>query len=308
MHVLAEDIHGGAEASGIQVPGDTDRVLYGFPRNVTPCDAPDEALGQEGQEPGYCSINQAHRAYTWILTMLKRALFGVFIALSLFAAPASPNRTEKGYAEFTFARVEFNMSGPIHINREGQEPWEHDYPKSENFFLSMVAQVTGVHTSPDAYKIVQLDSEEIFRYPFLYVSEPGYMDLTSVESENLREYFNRGGFVLFDDFRGEHILNLEDQLLKVFPDRKLQRLELGEDIFKSFYDIDTLAMKQPYDMPTAPTFWGMKDDKGRLILVANNDNDFGEFWEDIDNGAEVLKPAAQAFQFGVSYLIYAMTH
>jgi hypothetical protein len=201
------------------------------------------------------------------------------------------------------------MSGFIHINDQGHEPWEHDYPKSENFFLSMVAQVTGIATSPDAYKIVDLESEEIFRYPVLYFSEPGYMELTSVETENFREYFSRGGFAMFDDFRGEHILNLEDQLLQVFPDRKLQRLERTEEIFKAFYDIDTLEMAPPYPtMSAAPTFWGMKDDKGRLILVANNDNDFGEFWEDIDNGAQVLKPAAQSFQFGVSYLIYAMTH
>jgi hypothetical protein len=172
----------------------------------------------------------------------------------------------------------------------------------------MVAQVTGVATSPDAYKVVRLDSEEIFRYPFLYFSEPGYMELTSAETENLREYFNRGGFATFDDFRGEHILILEDQLLQVFPDRKLQRLELGEEIFRAFYDIDTLEMPPPYDTGANPTFWGMKDDKGRLILVANNDNDFGEFWEDIDNGAQVLKPAVQSFQFGLSYLIYAMTH
>lgn len=241
--------------------------------------------------------------------MLKRALFGIFIALSLFVAPASPNRTEKGYAEFTFARVEFNTTGFGGINDQGQEPWEHDYPKSENFFLSMVAQVTGVHTSPDAHKIVQLDSEEIFRYPFLYVSEPGYWEITPAETENLREYFNRGGFAMFDDFRQRHILNLEDQLLQVFPDRKLQRLDLKEDIFKAFYDIETLEMPPPYEtFSAAPTFWGMKDEKGRLILIANNDNDFGEFWEDIDNGAQVLKPAVQSFQFGVSYLIYAMTH
>ena len=57
-----------------------------------------------------------------------------------------------------------------------------------------------------------------------------------------------------------------------------------------------------------PSFWGMKDETGRLILIANADNDFGEYWEDIDLGAEALHPAVQSFQFGVNYLIYAMTH
>jgi len=242
--------------------------------------------------------------------MFKRVVFGVFIVLTVFAAPATPNKTEKGYAEYTFARVEFHMNRGGGINREGQVPWEHDYPRSEDFFLGMVAEVSGVHTSRDAYQIVRLDSPEIFKYPFLYFSEPGYMDLTEKETTNLREYFNRGGFAMFDDFRGRALANLDDQMLRVFPDRRLERMELKDAVFRTFYDIDSLEMPPPYvnyDSGT-PAFWSMKDENGRLILIANADNDFGEFWEDIDNGASVLHPAVQSFQFGVNYLIYAMTH
>ena len=241
--------------------------------------------------------------------MFKRVAFGVFIAMLVFAAPAKPNRTEKDYAEYTFARVEFSMNQPGY-NREGQFAWEHDYPFSEDFFLAMVAQVTGVHTNTKAYQVVGLDSPEIFRYPFLYFSEPGYLDMTQPEIRNLREYFNRGGFALFDDFRGRALVNLEDQMQLVFPSRKLERLELKEEVFHTFYDIDSLEMPPPYvnfDSGT-PSFWGMKDENGRLILVANADNDFGEYWEDLDKGSESLHPAVQSFQFGVNYLIYAMTH
>lgn len=241
--------------------------------------------------------------------MFKRATFGVFIAMLLFAAPATPNRTEKAYAEFTFARVEFSMSSPGY-NGEGQYAWEHDYPFSEDFFLSVVGQVTGVHTNPKAYQIVGLDSEDIFRYPFLYFSEPGFWNVTEREAKNLRQYFDRGGFAMFDDFRGRALVNLDYQLTKVFPERRLERLELKEQVFHTFYDIDSLDMPPPYVRGDSgkPSFWGMKDEKGRLILMANADNDFGEFWEDIDKGSEALHPAVQSFQFGVNYLIYAMTH
>jgi hypothetical protein len=227
----------------------------------------------------------------------------------MFAAPATPNRTEKDYAEYTFARVEFNLNRPGY-NREGQLAWEHDYPFSEDFFLSMVAQVTGVHTSTKAYQIVELDDSDIFRYPFLYFSEPGYWNVTDKEARNLREYFNRGGFAMFDDFRGQALANLQNQLLEVFPNRHLERMELKDPIFRTFFDIDSLEMPPPYVNFDSgrPSFWGMKDDTGRLILIANADNDFGEFWEDIDKGSEALHPAVQSFQFGVNYLIYAMTH
>jgi hypothetical protein len=115
---------------------------------------------------------------------------------------------------------------------------------------------------------------------------------------------------MFDDFRGRDLLNLEDQMIRVFPERALVRLDLSDRVFSSFYDIDTLDMAPPYMNPDSgrPSFWGMKDEEGRLILVANADNDFGEYWEDIDRGAEALRPAVQSFQFGLNYLIYAMTH
>ena len=241
---------------------------------------------------------------------MKRVAAGAFILMILSAVPAIPDHVTRERAEYTFARVEFNLGRRGGINFEGQVPWEHDYPRSEDFFLTMVGQVTGIHTSREAYQIVRLDSPEIFKYPFLYFSEPGFMSLTDRETKNLREYFNRGGFAMFDDFRGTALLNLEDQMLKVFPDRQLERMNITDPIYHTFYEIDTLEMPPPYVNADSgvPSFWGMRDDEHRLILLANADNDFGEFWEDIDRGAEALHPAVQSFQFGVNYLIYAMTH
>ena len=226
----------------------------------------------------------------------------------LFAGQATPDRVPKEHAEYTFARVKFNMNVESIFAREA--PWHHDYPYSEDFFLGMVSEVTGVRTSLDAYQIVELHSPDIFKYPFLYFSEPGFLSLTDEELKNLREYFDRGGFAMFDDFRGSDLLNLQDEMLRVFPDRQLIRLELTEPVFRVFYEIDTLEMPPPYRNLNSgePSFWGMKDENGRLILVANADNDFGEYWEDIDHGAQALRPAVQSFQFGVNYLIYAMTH
>jgi hypothetical protein len=241
--------------------------------------------------------------------MIKRIGLGSIILILLCAGPAIPNKVPKEHAEYTFARVAFSVVRGG-INAEGQVPWEHDYPRSEDFFLAMVGQVTGISTNVAAYQIVDLDSPEIFNYPFLYFSEPGYMILDEKEVKNLRDYFNRGGFAMFDDFRGRHRLNLESEMLRVFPDRQLERLKIDDPIFHTFYEIDSLEMAPPYpdQFGDGPSFWGMKDDTGRLILVANAANDFGEYWEDIDLGAQALHPAVQSFQFGVNYLIYAMTH
>ena len=238
-----------------------------------------------------------------------KKLLVLLIVTTFFASQAASDVPLKTDSEFIFARVQFNMtSNWIFSYREA--PWHHDYPDSEDFYLNMIKEVTGVHTTPDAYKIVQLDSQEIFHYPFLYFSEPGYMDLTPKELANLREYFNRGGFAMFDDFRGRALNNLQFQMKKVFPDRDMFKLDLSSPIFNTFYGIDSLDMQPPYMNYDSgkPTFWGMKDGKDRLILIADADNDLGEFWEWVDKGEMPFKPAAQSVRFGVNYLIYAMTH
>jgi hypothetical protein len=246
--------------------------------------------------------------------MFKRFVLASILIVG-FAGLASSDRSEKEASEYTFARVKFTMDPYARgaRNDQGQLPWEHDYPKSEDFFLTMVAQVTGVHTNPQSYQVVELHSEDIFRYPFLYFSEPGFLEMTDGEVENLREYFNRGGFVMFDDFGDRYGRNglqiLQVQMKLVFPDLDMEQLELREPVFRSFYQMETLEMLPPYRLSSnEPTFWGLKNEAGRLMAVANVDNDFGEYWEDINNGNTILQPSVQSFQFGVNYLIYAMTH
>ena len=45
------------------------------------------------------------------------------------------------------------------------------------------------------------------------------MELTAQEVENLREFINRGGFVLMDDFDGSWQLEtMRSQVQRAFPD------------------------------------------------------------------------------------------
>ncbi|HEX5000755.1 MAG TPA: DUF4159 domain-containing protein [Terriglobia bacterium] len=240
---------------------------------------------------------------------MKTKLLVAFSVLLAFTSTAASD-TPPEDTEFVFARVQFNMTLLSLLEREA--PWHHDYPFSEDFTLSMLANVTNTHTSRDSYQIVKLDSADIFKYPFLYFSEPGYMELTADEGANLRDWFNRGGFACFDDFRGVDLDNLRNVLKQVFPKRQLVKLDLSHPVFHSFYDVESLDLDPPYYDTRfeggRPEFWGMSDEDGRLILVANQNNDLGEFFEWVDKGEMELKPAAKATKIMVNYLIYAMSH
>jgi hypothetical protein len=71
--------------------------------------------------------------------------------------------------------------------------WAHDYPVAEHHILDLTNRLTRINVEEESYVIVQLESEEIFEYPFLYFSEVGEMNLTPKETENFREYLGRGG-------------------------------------------------------------------------------------------------------------------
>ncbi len=112
-----------------------------------------------------------------------------FIVILTFLATLSSSAlsdvSPPGDSEFVFARVE---SGQREYRMYWSEaPWHHDYPFSEEFITGMLRELTAVHVTPNSHQIVQLSSSEIFQYPFLYISEPGFMRLDDREIANLGE-------------------------------------------------------------------------------------------------------------------------
>jgi hypothetical protein len=100
--------------------------------------------------------------------------------------------------EFVFARLRYTTNGAI-----GNVGWAHNYPEGEMHLNEFIAGVTSLDVERLSYRIVDLASDDVFQYPFALVSEPGEMDLTQTEFENLRQYVDRGGFIVVDDFDGD---------------------------------------------------------------------------------------------------------
>ena len=205
---------------------------------------------------------------------------------------------------FQFARVKFNESG-----RFFWAGWAHDYPRAERNLLKILSEVTGVRTTPDSYTIVELDDPRIMEFPLLYFSEPGTWAITPQEAENLREYFMRGGFAIFDDFDGPwQWAAFEASIKTVFPERQMERLTVNSPIFQCFYEIETLEMTAPRAYANPPEFYGMFDDSGRLQVIVNFNNDIGDYWEWSDTSFFPVSLSNEAYKLGINYVVYALTH
>ena len=215
---------------------------------------------------------------------------------------------------FVFVRLSYEMGrrgagGGFFFGRD--LPWAHDYPRAERNLMKILEAITSVNPfqGPNGGNILPVDDPELHKFPFAYMSEPGYWTLTDDEAHGLRSYLQKGGFVVFDDFRGDHWGNFESQLLRVLPEARLVELDVSHPIFHAFFDIKTLDMPWMYDLQ--PRFYGVFEDNdpdARLMVIANYNNDIGEYWEYSDTGYLPIALSNEAYKFGVNYAIYAMTH
>jgi hypothetical protein len=205
--------------------------------------------------------------------------------------------------EFVVARWHFGTNGLI-----GHCGWSHNYPESEINLNEFIGRTTRVDVDEESYRLLELSSPEIFEYPFTYISEPGEMEMTEAEVANLREYIDRGGFVLIDDFDHEHMDNLREEMRRVFGDRSFVRLDETNPIFDLAYKVDDLHGMDPYVQGDDPVYYGFDNDKREIAMVALHNNDLANFWEWYGSPGYPLKPSTDAFRLGTNFLVHSMTH
>lgn len=243
---------------------------------------------------------------------------------------------EAAQQRFTFVRVQYDSIGGYgeswyHYDGRDWERWETDYPEAEENFLIRLKELTTIDVNPKPTHI-RLTDPMLFDYPLIYMCDPGWQLLTDDEVKALRIYLERGGFLWIDDFWGiAEWQNLEEQMLRVFPDLKWGKIPATHPIFsmvfplkecpqvpaKIFYDMTG----ETYDIPDGHRepvggiagvkdthFMGLFKD-GRLMAVATHNNDIGDGWERETEGEEFFRIfSTKSYALSVNILVYALTH
>ena len=211
----------------------------------------------------------------------------------------------------TFVRIKFTTGFGGRRGSWGEPPWAHDYPTADTHMMKIINELTLLRPRIDSSNVFSLSDPELHNYPIAYVSEPGFWTMDDEEVAGLRKYLLKGGFIIFDDFRGPDWYNLEEQMRRAMPENYWVQLDSTHPIFHSFFEIDDLSYLTSYSEYGMPTYWGMFEDNDRsrrLIALANRDNDLGEYWEFSDTGYAPVDLSNQAYKFGVNYFIYGLTH
>ncbi|MEW6751391.1 MAG: DUF4159 domain-containing protein [Candidatus Latescibacterota bacterium] len=101
---------------------------------------------------------------------------------------------------------------------------------------------TGITAQVDAHLFI--DSQELFRTPFVYITAQEAFQLTEREIHNLGEYMRRGGFVFADNANPTaEYGQAEAALRRVFRDAlraqgQLQLVPNTHPLYHAFYDLD----------------------------------------------------------------------
>ncbi len=182
--------------------------------------------------------------------------------------------------------------------------------------MKIITELSKVDANLDINEpIVSLDDPTIYKFPFAYLCEVGFMNLTDAEIAGMREYCLRGGFLLVDDFRTPYqFYNLRNHLKRAFPELELKKLDISHPIFNCFFSIKTIDVNPIYGggyvtrETLTPEFWGLEDETGRLMMIVNYNYDVSDYWQFSDNPFRPIEETNDAYKFGVNYIMYALTH
>jgi hypothetical protein len=192
--------------------------------------------------------------------------------------------------EFRFARLMYsgNMFGGG--GRGGGGSWSTDAPDAEYHLLMGMRRLTridaidpeaavdwlngsGGRISPpaeaqrDEFIFTRLSDPALFSFPFLYGVEVGQWYLDEDEAVALREYLERGGFLMVDDFHGtEEWEGFMESMRRVFPDRFVVEIPDDHEVFHVLYDLD-----HKVQIPGIGTFRRMR----HALRVPRSAGDFG---------------------------------
>jgi len=226
-------------------------------------------------------------------------------------------------SEFTFARLHYTSVrsyGAYATFRGyyGTGGWSEDYPKGDRQFVEGLDRLTRVDGRATE-EVVDPDSDDIDNWPFVYAVNVGTWGFTDAQAKRLREYLQKGGFLMVDNFHGEadwqHFMQGMNQIL---PNATTEDLPNGDEVFHVLYSLDEKFQIPGYQYIGTgrtdekdgfdPKWRAIRDEHGRILVAICHNMHMGDAWEHADDPQYPERFSSLAYRLGINYIVYAMTH
>lgn len=224
-----------------------------------------------------------------------------------------PDAWEK--TEFAWGRLRYRSPRDRMWGRRSR--WGVDANKSDRQFIQGLRRLTRIHAR-SVEQIVDVDTNDMYDWPYLYAVGVGDWVFTPAQADRMKQFFERGGFLVVDDFHNEYEwAQFMTGIRQMLPGHQVIELERDEPIFHTVYDIgerirvpglNVVHGNQIERGGIDPHWRAVVDNKGRVVVGILFNQDYGDAWEWADIPEYPEKYASMAYRLGVNYILYSMTH
>jgi len=194
---------------------------------------------------------------------------------------------------FTIARLKYNGGGD----------WYND-PSAEVNLLNFIKRNTNIKVDA-RYRFVEISSEEIFSYPFLFITGHGNVVFSEDEVERLRLYLENGGFLYIDDDYGlDNAIRRE--MNKVFPAKDFIELPFNYGLYNVFYNFENGPPKTHEHDKNPPQGFGIFVG-GRLAVYYTYESNPSDGWADVVVHNDPPQKREEALKFGTNIVVWALS-
>lgn len=222
----------------------------------------------------------------------KHAL--VLLSLLLLAdGPADARGQARVSSAFRIARLKYGGGGD----------WYND-PSAEANLLAFVQRTTGVEVDP-RYTFVDVGSDDLFGFPFLFMTGHGNIRLNETEVRRLRTYLESGGFLYADDDYGMDP-SFRREMKRVFPDADLTELPFDYGLYHVLFPFPAGPPKTHAHDNKPPRGYGLFRN-GRLVMYYTVESNPSDGWADSEVHNDPEAKREEALRFGTNIVIWALT-
>lgn len=207
---------------------------------------------------------------------ITMAALGILLGCGL--APASD-------CELTIARLKYDGGGDWYAN-----------PSSLPNLAEAVRERTKAPVCDTVATVSALD-DDLFRYPFIYMTGHGNVQFSHGQRLRLRKYLTGGGFLWADDNYGMD-KSFRREMRALFPENPLARLPSTHPIFTSHHRLPGLPKIHEHDGEPAQALGVFFED--RLVVLYTYSTDIGDGLEDLHVHDDGPRLHEQALRMGVN--------
>jgi len=190
------------------------------------------------------------------------------------------------------------------LKYDGGGDWYNGQTEEPNV-LDFVKQNTNIKVKAE-YTCVDISSDAVFSYPFLFMTGHGNIIFTNDEGDRLRKYCEAGGFLYADDDYGMDKA-FRREMKKIFPGKELVELPFNYDMYSDMYNFPNGVPKTHEHNGKPPQGFGIFIN-GRLAVYYTYESNPSDGWDDSDVHSDPPGKRLEALRFGVNLIVWALSN